>query len=84
MFIEQALEGFILLDEQGAVIEFNHGIEMLTGLCYQDVVGRSFLEIMEKFGPFAQIPAEHKEKVKGYVAQALQTGESPILARPYE
>jgi PAS domain S-box-containing protein len=83
-FIQQALEGFLLLDEQGSIIEFNRGIEKLTGLACKDVIGKPFWEIMSNFIPAEQRTPAYEDQIKSLILPGLMTGESPTFTRPFE
>ena len=83
-FIELALEGFMLLDEQGNLIEFNLGIEKISGLSRQAVIGKPAWEIMASFMlPGQRLPVVI-EGIKMQMIQGVTTGQSPIFIHPFE
>ena len=83
-FIEQALEGFILSDENGSVIEFNMGIEKMTGLSRQDVTGKTLWEVMLPLMPLDRQTSSAFEQIRMRISEGLFTGQSPIFIAPFE
>ncbi len=82
--IEQASEGFALVDEQGLVIEWNHAKEKIWGRKREEVLGQPFVDIQ-----FAEIVPERRtperyEYLKSKLSKALRTGESSIFEQPVE
>jgi len=83
-FMQQALDGFILIDETGNIIEINKGAEALTGLAYQDVINHPAWEIMVRFVPPEQRSQAYRDWAKDLMCMGLDTGESPIFTHPFE
>ncbi len=83
-FIEQSLEGFILLDEQGIIIEWNHAQEVITGLGRERVLGRPGWEVQSGLVSMGGVDPTSLERNKSGLAEALRTGNSPIFSRPLE
>jgi len=83
-FMQQAIEGFLLLDEQGLIIEFNRGMENLTGMDNRAVIGKPGWDIMTNFIPAEHRTPKHTEQIKGMMTQGLETGQSPMFSHPYE
>ncbi len=82
--IEQATEGFILLDESGKIIEWNHAEENIWGLKREEVVGRPFWEVQfQGMKPERRTP-ERYEYLKTTLLDALATGQSPIFTHTLE
>lgn len=51
-FIEQAAEGIFLIDEENLIIEWNQGMEQITGWSKSDVLGKNpFYKLTEIFVP---------------------------------
>jgi PAS domain S-box-containing protein len=72
--IEQNLEGFILADEQGRVIEWNTAQERITGIPSQEALGLPLWDIQ-----FRALPAEKKtpglyEAIAEKTKQAIDLG----------
>jgi PAS domain S-box-containing protein/putative nucleotidyltransferase with HDIG domain len=82
--IEQASDGFLLVDEQGIILEWNHAQEHMSGLKKNDVIGRPFWEVQfQVTSPERQSP-ERLEYYRSVLLTALQTGESPVFKGPIE
>ncbi|BDZ72181.1 PAS domain S-box protein [Methanobacterium petrolearium] len=50
-FIQQSLDGIILLDEQGHIIEWNKGNELITGIKRDDVIGKAYWQVKYDLAP---------------------------------
>ncbi len=83
--IEQSLDGFTLLDAQGTVIEWNHGMELITGLLAQQVLGKSLWEIQSQLTvEEARHGPDYVETVHRLVSEALDPDSSPWMNRLME
>jgi PAS domain S-box-containing protein len=83
-FVEQSIEGFLLVDEQGIVIEWNRALEEMTGVKREQALGQFLWDIqlhfmVEEF----KTPAAY-EQSKTIVLQALQSGQAPFFNHPVE
>jgi PAS domain S-box-containing protein len=79
--MEQSVDGIVLADERGTIIEWNHGQEWLTGLKKQEALGRPVWDVL-----FQTIPEERKtpdvyELLKASTLNFLETGQSPWLGQ---
>ncbi len=82
--MEQAAEGFVLLDEQGLIVEWNQAKDRIWGLKREDVLGKPFYDV--QFGvvvPERRTP-ERYEFLKNTLQEALRNGQSPIFDHPLE
>ncbi len=78
-FVEDSSEGFTLIDEQGAIIEWNHARETMTGLPASQVLGKPFWDVQyEMLLPELPRP-EHYARIKQLMLAALRTGRSPLF-----
>jgi PAS domain S-box-containing protein len=79
--IEQASEGFALLDENGILIEWNQSMERIWGCPREQVLGQPFYEVQFR----AMIPErrnpERYEYLKTELVDASRTGRSPLFNR---
>lgn len=82
--IEQASEGFALIDEQGVIIEWNRAIEHIWGLTREEVLGRPFYDVQFQVVVPERRTPEHYETLKALALQALRTGQSSIFDRVIE
>ncbi|MGD0708412.1 MAG: PAS domain S-box protein [Anaerolineaceae bacterium] len=49
--VEQTMDGVTLFSTSGKILEWNHGMEIITGLKQTEVMGKSILNVMAKVGP---------------------------------
>jgi PAS domain S-box-containing protein len=82
--IEQASEGFILIDEKGRIIEWNLAQEAIMGLKRADMIGKNFLEISRFVTRAGERSAERLYSYRRQTGEALKKGRSPILNHPVE
>ena len=80
--IEQSLDGIILMDERGLVVEWNRGQEQLTGLARAEVLGRPLWDVQYQVTPAAQkdTPGLY-EQIKANIEEFLHTGAAPWLSQ---
>ncbi len=83
-FIEQSLDGIILLNEKGKVIEWNKGNELITGIKKNKAIGRDFWEIKQELTPAERGTPQHLENIKKLQLKALESGEAPFLGKIHE
>jgi len=82
--IEQASEGFVLLDEQGAIIEWNPAQAEIWALERDEVYGRPFWEVQFRATVPERRSPERYEYFKTVLLGALETGQSPLFGRIVE
>ncbi len=82
--IEQASEGFALVDEQGLLIEWNRGQERIMGLTREEVLGRPVYDIQFQILMPSQRTPERYASLKAMALEALRTGQSPLFDRVVE
>src|SRR5207253_3210175 len=71
LFLENALDAFISIDSQGAIVDWNRQAETLLGWKRDEVLGRKLADVI--------IPPAHREAHAKGLARYLATGEGPIL-----
>ncbi|HTX78872.1 MAG TPA: diguanylate cyclase, partial [Longilinea sp.] len=52
--VEQTMDGVMLFSTNGKILEWNHGMEVITGLKSGEVMGKSIWGVMTKVGPPSQ------------------------------
>ncbi len=82
--VELSPDGIQLIDEQGIVIEWNHGAEHITGLHQADVLGKPCWDVF-----FQLFVDEHKthayyEEFRANIQTVLETGEATWLNTIFE
>lgn len=75
--VEHSIDGVVLVDEQGAILEWNQGQEQLTGLQRVEVMGRPFWEVQFELLPEEQKTAARLEQMRADALKLLETGDIP-------
>lgn len=77
--IEHTSEGVVLTDEAGTVIEWNYGLERITGLSRDEALGRPIWDV--QFGSFLEErrSPEGYERLKAMLLNLLNAGREPWL-----
>jgi len=74
--IETALDGFIQMDQDGFVLDWNSQAESIFGWSRSEAVGRSLAELI--------IPLQHREAHAAGIRRYLATGEGTVLDNRFE
>jgi len=74
--IDTALDAFVQLDEQGAILDWNSQAERIVGWSRTEAVGAKLGELI--------IPEINRDAHKSGMERFLHTGEGPILGRRFE
>lgn len=83
-FIEQASDGFVLIDEQGMIVEWNRAKEKIWGLKRDQVIGRSYWDVQFESTVPERRTQDRYEYLKTRTREALKKGESPIFNEPID
>ncbi|MBI5458813.1 PocR ligand-binding domain-containing protein [Methanobacterium sp.] len=83
-FIQQSLDGIVLLDEEGHVIEWNKGHEKITGIKKDEAIGKLFWEIKYQLTPPERQTLNRLQHIMKLQLEALKTGEAPFLSKIHE
>ena len=79
--IEQFAEGFILIDEQGAVSEANRAYQNIIGLPREEIIGKPVWEVMLRVNDPEQRTPQRASYLKSVFQSALQNGTSPFFEK---
>lgn len=86
-FVEQSLDGFALADEEGLIVEWNHAMEVISGLPATSVIGRPIWDVQFELELPEQQTPERYAQLQNAIGQLLRTGEAPwikqIMTRVY-
>ncbi|HKP22785.1 MAG TPA: MHYT domain-containing protein, partial [Dongiaceae bacterium] len=74
--IELALDGVIVIDEQGCVLEFNSAAERIFGIRRADALGREMADLI--------MPARFRDQHRAGIKRYLASGQHEILGRRLE
>jgi PAS domain S-box-containing protein len=83
-FIQQSLDGIVLLDEEGLVIEWNKGYEKITGIKKADAIGKLFWDIKYQLTPPERRTLKRLKHIMKLQLKALKTGKAPFLSQIHE
>ena len=81
-FIEQSVDGAVLIDEQEKIIEWNPAQEKITGIPKVQAIGSSFAEIQYKLLPPSRRAQTSIKYFKDAMQNAFHSGESPEFVKP--
>ncbi len=82
--IEQSRDGIILVDESGYIIEWNSGMEAITGLKRDDTLGRYLWDVQFDLIPDEQRIPGVREHIRALTMDAIVTGQLPSLGKLVE
>ncbi len=82
--VEESLDGIVLVNEDGLIIEWNHGQEMITGLVANDVLGRPVWDVQLEMVEKGRQTAKTRNLFKTQFWQLLSTGQGGRLGEPVE
>lgn len=83
-FVEQAIDGIVLVDHRGIVVEWNRAMERITGLPGNEVRGRPFREIKSRFSGEQEGMSVPSLCSNEAAEEAFHTGRSPWFYRLIE
>jgi PAS domain S-box-containing protein len=75
--VEHSRDGIILVDEAGYVVEYNRGLEQISGVPRAEAVGRPAWEILYEALPTESKNPAARERLKKLVVGILSTGQVP-------
>ncbi len=87
--IEQSLDGIMLIDNSGTIIEFSQGVEFITGMNSKANIGKKLWET--EFVPFiwGEYNSDYRTEaginnLKIFILEYLKTGISPLGTNSFE
>jgi PAS domain S-box-containing protein len=82
--IEQSLDGILLADERGHLIEWNCSMEQITGLKQAEVMSRPIWDIPPQMVTEERRGQVGYEQITDSMSQYFRTGQAPWLSQPLE
>jgi PAS domain S-box-containing protein len=76
--IDQSIDGIMLTDEQGTIIEYNKSEENITGIKKEDALRKKIWDLLYDVTPRAQKSPEVRDQLKRMIKKFLTDGKSPI------
>lgn len=81
---ESSTDGIALLNEEGVIIEWNKGLENITGISKAEAIGQSQIDIQNRLLPDGHPRKIISETYRKEIKEALRTGEAPWLNKLME
>ncbi|MCL4552636.1 MAG: PAS domain S-box protein [Candidatus Marsarchaeota archaeon] len=75
--VEQSLDGILLIDEKGTIVEWNHAQEQITGRKREEVVGRAAWDVQFESLPLEVKTEERRRRIADRMKELLRTGRAP-------
>lgn len=82
--IEHSPDGIVIVDEQGLIVEWNHGQEEITGLKRSDALGKAIWEVQFQFVLDKLRATMSIDHLKQATLEILRTGHGPEINQPFE
>jgi len=76
-FVEQSVDGFMLTDEQGVIVECNRAFLQIIGLPREQVLGMTLWGLQARLSVRKDGSVEEQSRL--FLQEILQTGQSPYL-----
>ncbi|NPV68943.1 MAG: PAS domain S-box protein [Anaerolineae bacterium] len=80
--VEHTHDGIRLVDEQGRLIEWNAGMERISGLSREQVLGRPIWEVLDELTPATMRTPQTRERLQGLTRQMLADGDVSFVRGP--
>jgi len=84
MLIEQSIEGIVLVDERGKIVEWNSAVEEITGLKSERTLGECASDIFFGSLPVEKQTSERHVSINHMIDSVLRGGDAPFLNMPVE
>ena len=75
--IEQSRDGIAITDEEGTLFVWNPGIEYITGLPAENIIGKKIWDMQFEILPDTEQTPKRWETLKAALGKILETGEAP-------
>jgi PAS domain S-box-containing protein len=83
-FVEESIDGLLLIDEQGKVIEWNRNLELLTGMQREEMLGQYMWDVQFQLALEERRTPALYENLKVQIKEALRTGDTPLFDQPVD
>jgi PAS domain S-box-containing protein len=82
--IEQSIDGIYIIDEEGVIIEWNKGMEKITGHKREEELGQLVWESQYELLPDEEKVPELYDYIKGSMEEFIQTGDADWINKPLD
>ncbi len=80
--VEYSRDGIRLVNEQGQIVEWNPGMEQISGLRRAQVLGRPIWEILDELTPTTMRSPQTRERLERLTRQMLADGDVSVVRSP--
>ena len=80
--VEQSLDGIVLTDAKGIVVEWNRAMEHIIGLKTEEVLGQPIWDVQFRLGFEEEKTQAWYQQLKGMILEALASGQALWLGEP--
>ena len=81
---EQSLDGIVLTDDRGIIIDWNKSMERICGIKRSDVIGEQCFDIFQKFKPGSESVHHMYNKLLAAKEELLKSGDTRLVNRPID
>ncbi len=78
-FVQQSLDGFVIIDENGVIIEWNHGEEEITGIPRTEAVGKHQWDVQYRLSPNKDITINAIKRAREITVARFAAGDTQEL-----
>ena len=79
--IEQSVDGIVMVNQKGLIIEWNKGLEIISGLKREEVLEKPIWDIQFQIIPEQDKSLAQYERFKGMIRDVLKSGKAPWLGK---
>jgi PAS domain S-box-containing protein len=83
-FVDQSLDGVLIVDEQGVIVEWNPALERIVGVPRAEALGRFAWDVQYEAMTAHKKDAQMRAHLKATLQRFLETGQAPWLYTPQE
>jgi PAS domain S-box-containing protein len=84
MIVEQSVDGVVLMDDRGIIVEWNEGLDRITGLTRKETIGKYIWDVQFGFAPDHKRTADFYEEVQTSITGFLEKGETNWMNQPIQ
>lgn len=82
--VEQAIDGIMIVNEKGALVEWNHSMEKITGLKRFNVLNRLVWDVLYSIAPQEGKTKENYARIKRNALSFMESMDTPMLGKIFE
>lgn len=83
-FIEQSIEGLVMVDFDGNIIEWNYAQSNISGIVAEDAIGKKYWDVMYQIANFNEEKDTFNALWKSTIEQSITRGEAELLNAPLQ